>query len=70
VTDASRSRHYVIDEPPTSRHVPYRFLAFALVTLLLAPSLRAQNADADTRAVIAVTDSVLAALSSGDHVWL
>jgi hypothetical protein len=70
VTDASRARHYVIDEKPTSPHVPYRFLAIALVTLLLAPSLRAQNADADTRAVIAVTDSVLAALSSGDNVTL
>ena len=47
-----------------------RFLFAALVTLLVAPSLHAQNADADTRAAIAVTDSVLAALSSGDNVTL
>jgi hypothetical protein len=47
-----------------------RFLTFALAALILAPKLRAQNADVDTRAAIAVADSVLAALSSGDNATL
>jgi len=47
-----------------------RLLTAALITLLCAPALHAQNADADARAVIAVADSVLAALSSGDNVTL
>jgi hypothetical protein len=47
-----------------------RLLTAALITLLCAPALHAQKADADARAVIAVADSVLAALSSGDNVTL
>ena len=47
-----------------------RLLTAALITLLCAPALHAQNADADARAVIAVADSVLAALSTGDNVTL
>lgn len=37
---------------------------------LVAPSARAQGSDADTRAAIAVADSVLAALTSGDNAAL
>src|SRR6476469_4200370 len=47
-----------------------RFLTVAVVALICAPALHAQNAYADTRAAIAVTDSVLAALSSGDNLAL
>ena len=47
-----------------------RFLTFALAALILTPKLRAQNADVDTRAAIAVADSVLVALSSGDNATL
>lgn len=47
-----------------------RVLAAALALVLLAPVSRAQTADADTRAAIAVADSVLVALSSGDHATL
>ena len=47
-----------------------RLLAFALVALIFAPALHAQNTDAETKAAIAVTDSVLAALTSGDNVTL
>ena len=47
-----------------------RFLTAAFAILVLAPALHAQSADADTRAAIAVTDSVLAALTSGDNVTL
>jgi hypothetical protein len=53
-----------------SLHDMTRFLTLALAASILAPRLRAQNADADTRAAIAVTDSVLAALTSGDNVTL
>ena len=47
-----------------------RLLTAAFITLICAPALHAQSADDDTRAAIAVTDSVLAALSSGDNVTL
>jgi hypothetical protein len=47
-----------------------RFVTATLVALLFAPPLLAQQVDADTKAAIAVTDSVLAALSSGDNVTL
>jgi hypothetical protein len=41
-----------------------------LPLLFFAPVCLAQSADANTRAVIAVADSVLVALSSGDNVTL
>jgi hypothetical protein len=48
-----------------------RVLTFALSLLpLLASSSRAQSADPNTRAAIAVADSVLVALSSGDNATL
>jgi hypothetical protein len=47
-----------------------RLLTFVLAALIFAPKLRAQNADVDTRAAIAVADSVLVALSSGDNATL
>jgi hypothetical protein len=47
-----------------------RFLTLAVAALICAPALHAQSADADTKAAIAVADSVLAALSSGDNVTL
>ena len=47
-----------------------RLLTFVLAALVFAPTLRAQNADVDSRAAIAVADSVLAALSSGDNATL
>ena len=42
----------------------------AFVLAFLARSLHAQSSDADSKAVIAVADSVLAALSTGDHAAL
>jgi len=47
-----------------------RFLAFTLVALICAPALRAQNVSVDSLAAIAVTDSVLAALTTGDNATL
>jgi hypothetical protein len=48
-----------------------RVLAVALSLLpLLAPKSRAQSADPNTQAAIAVADSVLVALSSGDNATL
>ena len=45
--------------------------SLCLVPLLFfAPTSHAQNGDADTRAAIAVADSVLVALSSGDNATL
>jgi hypothetical protein len=45
-------------------------LAAALSLVLLAPVSRAQTADVESRVVIAVADSVLVALSSGDNATL
>jgi hypothetical protein len=45
-------------------------LTAALSLLCLAPVSRAQTADVDTKAAIAVADSVLVALSSGDNATL
>ena len=50
--------------------VASRILAAALFLVLLAPAARAQTVDADTKAVIAVADSVLVALSHGDNATL
>jgi len=47
-----------------------RVLAAALSLPFLAPVASAQTADVDTRAAIAVADSVLVALSSGDQATL
>ena len=47
-----------------------RVLAAALCLLLSARVSRAQTADVDTKAAIAVADSVLVALSSGDQATL
>ena len=47
-----------------------RVLAAALSLVLLAPTSRAQTADVESRAAIAVADSVLVALSSGDNATL
>ena len=47
-----------------------RVLAAVLSLVLLAPVSRAQTADVDIRAAIAVADSVLVALSSGDNATL
>ena len=47
-----------------------RVLAAALSLVLSAPASRAQTADVDNRAAIAVADSVLVALSSGDNATL
>ena len=46
------------------------FLAALVVSLLVAGSARAQGTDAETRAVIAVSDSVLVALSTADTAAL
>jgi hypothetical protein len=51
---------------PATTHV----LAAALSLLFLAPVSRAQSSDVDTKAAIAVADSVLVALSSGDNATL
>lgn len=45
-------------------------LTLAFASLLFAPILRAQSADADSMTAIAVADSVLRALSSGDQAAL
>ena len=47
-----------------------RVLAAALALPLVAPVARAQSVDIETRTVIAVADSVLAALSTGDNATL
>jgi hypothetical protein len=47
-----------------------RALAAALSLVLLVPASRAQTADVDIRAAIAVADSVLVALTSGDNAAL
>jgi len=47
-----------------------RLLVFLLGLAYFAPSARAQAVDAEEKAVIAVADSVLAALSSGDNATL
>jgi hypothetical protein len=47
-----------------------RVLAAAVSLVLLAPVSRAQTADVDITAAIAVADSVLVALSSGDNATL
>lgn len=49
---------------------PTRVLAAALSLALLAHASGAQTADVDNRAAIAVADSVLVALSSGDNATL
>jgi hypothetical protein len=54
--------------PPTSRILAA--VVSALPLLLFAPVSGAQTPDADTKAAIAVADSVLAALSTGDNVTL
>lgn len=54
----------------TALHVTVRFFAVVLAGGLLAQSARAQAAPTDERAVIAVADSVLMALSSGDNAAL
>jgi len=45
-------------------------LAAALSSVLLSPVVRAQTANPDIRVAIAVADSVLVALSSGDNATL
>jgi Putative lumazine-binding len=45
-------------------------LALAFAALCVVPTLHAQSIDVDQRAVIAVADSVLVALSSGDQATL
>jgi hypothetical protein len=47
-----------------------RVLATVLSLVLLAPASRAQTVDVDSKAAIAVADSVLVALSSGDNATL
>lgn len=47
-----------------------RTFVLVLGIALVASPARAQGSDADTRAVIAVADSVLAALTSGDNAAL
>lgn len=47
-----------------------RFFTFALAAAIFAPRLHAQSTDVDTRTAIAVADSVLVALSSGDNATL
>ena len=47
-----------------------RSIASAVVFGLFAPGAHAQTVDAESKAVIAVTDSVLAALSGGDSKML
>lgn len=51
------------------RHLT-RFITGALVLALFAPCARAQTVNAESRAVIAVADSLLAALSTGDNKML
>lgn len=51
------------------RSIPRLFMVI-LVVVFSAEFARAQAVDAETRAVIAVADSVLAALSSGDNAAL
>ena len=51
------------------RGTPSLFAALFLLASALAPAL-AQSADADSKAVIAVADSLLAALSTGDNATL
>ena len=43
-----------------------RFFTFALAAAIFVPRLHAQSTDVDTRTAIAVADSVLVALSTGD----
>ena len=47
-----------------------RSLVVAMALMTVAPMARAQGSDAESRAVIAVADSVLAALTSGDNATL
>jgi len=47
-----------------------RFFTFALAAAIFVPRLHAQSVDVDTRTAIAVADSVLVALSSGDNATL
>ena len=47
-----------------------RPFAVALLVSLLGPPVQAQTADSENKAVIAVADSVLAALTSGDSTTL
>jgi len=54
--------------PPTSRTLAA--VISALPLLFFAPASSAQTTDADTKTAIAVADSVLVALSTGDNVTL
>ena len=47
-----------------------RPLVVAMALMAVGPIARAQGSDAESRAVIAVADSVLAALTSGDNATL
>ena len=62
--------HLLLQSSLQSCQPPRASLAAALSLVLVAPASRAQTADVDNRAVIAVADSVLVALSSGDNATL
>ena len=47
-----------------------RSLVVAMALMAVGPMARAQGTDAESRAVIAIADSVLAALTSGDNATL
>ena len=66
---AAAVQHFPQISSVLMRHL-IRSLAAAVVLTLIVPRAHAQTVDAESKAVIAVADSVLAALSSGDSKML